>query len=176
MKTVKRSPKKVESTAKNSYISNTSYNTSASNNIISTNHSVVPMVVEPSLESSHLAESTLDLKSHTSIDESYSLTEVIKDECDREYRHIGGFNVCNVTDFTIDQESNCFSNISTTDGDMFKPSTNVVIDIESASNFYQPTDSLELVSFAEENKDTNNYTNVEFIPETKTKWLSTAEP
>ncbi|XP_050534604.1 histone-lysine N-methyltransferase NSD3 isoform X3 [Daktulosphaira vitifoliae] len=173
LRAVKKSTKKVNT--RNICISNVSLETNISTNTIPDNHSSLP-IVATSFEINNPTDSTLDLKSDISTEENYVLTEVIKDECDREYRHIGGFNVCNVTDLVIDQESNCLSNISTTDGDMFKPSTHVVIDIESASAFFQPTDSLELVSFAEENKDTNNYANVEYIPESKAKWLSTAEP
>lgn len=110
--------------------------------------------------------------------EEYSLTQVIKDECDREYIHIGGFNVCHMSDLAIDQK-NSFSAPIDTDGDLFKPSSaNVVIDIESASALYQSTDNLQLVSIATENKDANDYANVRFLPDinqTKNKWLA-AEP
>lgn len=111
-------------------------------------------------------------------EEEYNLTQVVKDECDREYIHIGGFNVCNMSDLVTDQEESYTAPVDT-DGDLFKPSSaNVVIDIESASALYEPTDSLQLVSIATENKDSHNYANVHFIPDasqTKNKWLA-AEP
>lgn len=109
-------------------------------------------------------------------EEEYNLTQVVKAECDREYIHIGGFNVCNMSDLVADQEERYTIPVDT-DGDLFKPSSaNVVIDIESASAFYQPTDSLEFESIAIESKD--SYANVHFIPDvsqTKNKWLA-AEP
>lgn len=111
-------------------------------------------------------------------EEKYTFTQVIKDECDRQYIHIGGFNVCNMSDLVTDQGMSCIAPIDT-DGDLFKPSSaEVVIDIESASALYQPTDSLQLVSIDTENKDNHDYANVHFVPDTnqtKSKWL-TAEP
>lgn len=110
--------------------------------------------------------------------EEYSLTQVIKDECNREYIHIGGFNVCNMSDLVVGQEETYTAPVDT-DGDLFKPSSaNVVIDIESASALYQPTDSLQLVSIDTENKDTHDYANVHLVSDvnqTKNKWLA-AEP
>lgn len=109
-------------------------------------------------------------------EEKYALTQVIKDDCDREYTHIGGFNTCNISDLVPDHGESYTATINT-DGDLFKPSSaNVVIDIESASAMYQPTDSLQLVSIATENKDCDNYANVHFIPDSnqiKTKWRAT---
>lgn len=109
--------------------------------------------------------------------EDYMLTQVIKDECDREYIHIGGFNVCNMSDLVADQGES-YTILGDTDGDLFKPSSaNVVIDIDSASALYQSTgDSLQLMSIASDNKDSNDYTTVHFIPDpnqTKHKWLAT---
>lgn len=114
---------------------------------------------------------------HTDInEEEYTLTQVIKDECDREYIHIGGFNVCNMTDLVTDQKESYIKPVDT-DGDLFKPSSaNVVIDLESASSLYQSTDSLQLVSIATDNKDNHDYANIHFIPDvnlTKNKWLTT---
>lgn len=112
------------------------------------------------------------------IKDKYSLTQVIKDECDREYIHIGGFNVCNVSDLTMDHSASYSAPVDT-DGDLFKPSSaNVVIDMDSASTLYQSTDGLQLISIATDNKDNNEYANVHFIPDvslTKNKWLA-AEP
>ncbi|XP_025406749.1 uncharacterized protein LOC112680773 isoform X2 [Sipha flava] len=111
-------------------------------------------------------------------EEEYTLTQVIKDECDREYIHIGGFNVCNMSDLASDQVEEHLRPVDT-DGDLFKPSSaNVVIDIDSASALYQPTDTVQLVSIASENKDNHNYANIQFVPDTsqtKNKWLA-AEP
>lgn len=111
-------------------------------------------------------------------EEDYNLTQVVKAECDREYIHIGGFNVCNMSDLVTEHEERYTVPVDT-DGDLFKPSSaNVVIDIESASEFYQPTDSLEFESIAIESKNSHNYANVHFIPDvsqTKNKWLA-AEP
>lgn len=111
--------------------------------------------------------------------EDYMLTQVIKDECDREYIHIGGFNVCNMSDLVTDQGES-YTIPGDTDGDLFKPSSaNVVIDIESASALYQSTGgSVQLMSIASDNKDSNDYATVHFIPDsnqTKNKWLA-AEP
>jgi len=108
--------------------------------------------------------------------DKYVRTQVIKDSCDREYIHIGGFNVCQMTDFVADH-GNDHSVPVNTDGDLFKPSSaNVVIDIESASALYQSTDSLELVSMAIDNK--YDYANVHFLPDVgqaNNKWLA-SEP
>lgn len=110
-------------------------------------------------------------------EEEYTLTQVIKDECDREYIHIGGFNVCNMSDLVTDQVEEHTRPVDT-DGDLFKPSSaNVVIDIDSASALYQPTDTVQLVSIATENKDNLNYANIQFVPDTsqtKNKWLAAA--
>jgi len=111
--------------------------------------------------------------------EDYMLTQVIKDECDREYIHIGGFNVCNMSDLVTDQGKS-YTILGDTDGDLFKPSSaNVVIDIESASALYQSTGgNVQLMSIASDNKDNNDYATVHFIPDpnqTKNKWLA-AEP
>lgn len=110
-------------------------------------------------------------------EDKYSLTRVIKDECDREYIHIGGFNVCNMSDLITDQEESYRAPVDT-DGDLFKPSSaNVVIDIDSASALYQSTNNLQLVSIATDNKDNHDYANVHFIPDhvnsSKNKWLAT---
>lgn len=131
-----------------------------------------------------IPETVADINEELDIDiddineEEYTLTQVIKDDYDREYIHIGGFNVCNMSDLVTDQSENYTVPIDT-DGDLFKPSSaNVVIDIESASALYQPTDSLQLVSIATENKESHDYANVNFIPDsnqTKNKWLA-AEP
>lgn len=111
-------------------------------------------------------------------EEDYTLTQVIKDDCDREYIHIGGFNVCNMSDMVTDQVEEHVRPIDT-DGDIFKPSSpNVVIDIDSASAFYQPTDTVQLVSIATDNKDNHNFANIQFIPDTsqtRNRWLA-AEP
>lgn len=126
----------------------------------------MPLVVEDQLNLDEVNE------------EGYNLTQVVKAECDREYIHIGGFNVCNMSDLVADQEQRYTIPVDT-DGDLFKPSSaNVVIDIESASAIYQPTVSLEFESVAIESKDSHNYANVRFIPDvsqTKNKWLA-AEP
>lgn len=110
--------------------------------------------------------------------EEYTQAQVIKDECDREYIHIGGFNVCNMSDLVSDQGESHTVPVNT-DGDLFKPSlANVVIDIESASALYQPMENLQLQSIATDNKDSHDYANVHFIPDvnqTKNKWLA-AEP
>ncbi|XP_026815267.1 histone-lysine N-methyltransferase NSD3-like isoform X2 [Rhopalosiphum maidis] len=110
--------------------------------------------------------------------EEYTQAQVVKDECDREYIHIGGFNVCNMSDLVSDQGES-YIGPPDTDGNLFKPSlANVVIDIESASAFYQPMDNLQLVSIATDNKDSHDYANVNFITEAnqpKNKWLA-AEP
>lgn len=120
----------------------------------------------------------MDIDTEEVNEEKYNQTQVIKDECDREYIHIGGFNVCNVSDLVVDQ-GEVYTTPVDTDGDLFKPSSaNVIIDIESASALYQPTDSLQLVSIATENKDSHDYANVNFVPDvnqTKNKWLA-AEP
>ncbi|XP_022183535.1 probable histone-lysine N-methyltransferase Mes-4 isoform X2 [Myzus persicae] len=111
-------------------------------------------------------------------EEEYTQSQVVKDECDREYIHIGGFNVCNMSDLVSDQGGSYTPPLDT-DGDLFKPSlANVVIDIESASAFYQPMDNIQLVSIATDNKDSHDYANVNFITDTnqpKNKWLA-AEP
>ncbi|XP_050428215.1 histone-lysine N-methyltransferase NSD2-like isoform X2 [Adelges cooleyi] len=121
-------------------------------------------------------DSLEELELDTNDEKDYMLTQVIKDESDREYIHIGGFNVSNISDLVVGKESN-FVTPTNTDGDMFKPSsTNVVIDIESASALYHPTDSLGLVSIAGEHKDNHDYVNVQYVPETKTKWIADAEP
>lgn len=108
--------------------------------------------------------------------EKYVLTQVIKDDFDREYIHIGGFNVCHMTDFAADHGNDPSVPVNT-DGDLFKPSSaNVVIDIESASALYQSTDSLELVSIATDNKYSDGYANIHFIPDVgqaNNKWLAT---
>lgn len=109
--------------------------------------------------------------------EEYTQSQVVKDECDREYIHIGGFNVCNMSDLVSDRGENYTTPLDT-DGDLFKPSlANVVIDIESASAFYQPMDNLQLVSIATD-KDSHDFANVNFITDanqSKNKWLA-AEP
>ncbi|XP_015369932.1 PREDICTED: histone-lysine N-methyltransferase, H3 lysine-36 and H4 lysine-20 specific-like [Diuraphis noxia] len=110
-------------------------------------------------------------------EEEYTQSQVVKDECNREYIHIGGFNVCNMSDLVSDQGKNYTIPVDT-DGDLFKPSlANVVIDIESASAFYQPMDNLQLVSIATD-KESHDCANVNFITDTnqsKNKWLA-AEP
>lgn len=121
-------------------------------------------------------EDQLDINIDEINEEEYTSTQVIKDECDREYIHIGGFNVCNISDLVPNHGESYTAPINT-DGDLFKPSsTNIVIGVESASAMYQPTDSLQLVSIATEDKYCDNYANVHFIPDsnqTKTKWLDT---
>jgi len=123
-------------------------------------------------------EDQLNINKDEINEEEYLLTQVIKDECDREYTHIGGFNVFNISDSTTDH-GEIYSAPIDTDGDLFKPSSaNVIIDIESASALYQPTDSLQLVSIATENKDSDDYVNIHFISDvnqTRNIWL-TAEP
>jgi len=109
-------------------------------------------------------------------EEEYTRSQVVKDECDREYIHIGGFNVCNMSDLVSDRGESYTSPLDT-DGDLFKPSlANVVIDIESASEFYQPMENIQLVSIGTDNKDSHDYANVNFITDTnqsKNKWLAT---
>eukprot|EP00102_Acyrthosiphon_pisum_P008981 XP_003246434.1 PREDICTED: uncharacterized protein LOC100575702 [Acyrthosiphon pisum] len=111
-------------------------------------------------------------------EEEYTQSQVVKDECDREYIHIGGFNVCNMSDLASDRGESYTAPLDT-DGDLFKPSlANVVIDIESASAFYRPMDNLQLVSIATDNKDSLDYANINFITDanqSKNKWLA-AEP
>lgn len=123
-------------------------------------------------------ESQLNVDAEEINKEDYTLTQVIKDECDREYIHIGGFNVSNMSDL-VTERGECYTVSVDTDGDLFKPSSaNVVIDIESASALYQSTDSLQLVSIATDNKDSDDYATVNFISDpnqTKNKWLA-AEP
>ncbi|VVC28087.1 Hypothetical protein CINCED_3A006750 [Cinara cedri] len=123
-------------------------------------------------------EDQLNINTDEIEEEKYTFTQVIKNECDRQYIHIGGFDVNNMSDLVTDQRVSYVAPINT-DGDIFKPSSaEVVIDIESASAFYQPTDSLQLVSIDTENKDNHDYANVHFITDTnqtKNKWLM-AEP
>jgi len=111
-------------------------------------------------------------------EEEYTRSQVVKDECDREYIHIGGFNVCNMSDLVSDRGES-YTAPPDADGDLFKPSlANVVLDIESVSSFYRPMDNLELVSIATDNKDSLDYANINFITDanqSKNKWLA-AEP
>lgn len=111
-------------------------------------------------------------------EDEYTRSQVVKDECDREYIHIGGFNVCNMSDLVSDQRENYTAPLNT-DGELFKPSlANVVIDIESASSFYRPMDNLQLVSIATDNKESLDHANINFITDanqSKNKWLA-AEP
>jgi len=128
--------------------------------------------------SEDINEDSLNINIDEMNKEEYSQAQVVKDECNREYIHIGGFNVCNVSDLVSDQGESYMAPLDT-DGDLFKPSlANVVIDIESASAFYQPMENIQLVSIATDNKDSHDYANVNFITETnqtKNKWLA-AEP
>lgn len=152
------------------------------NNINVTNKNIGPVDFADS--SSNITMTTDGLpdivEDHLSVDteevskEDYScVPPVFKDECNREYIHIGGFNVCNMSDLVTDQ-GECYSVPVDTDGDLFKPSSaNVVIDIESASALYQSTDSLQLVSIVGDNKDSNDYAMVHFVPDSnqiKNKW------
>lgn len=125
--------------------------------------------VLPDVNENQLSMDTDEIK-----EDEYTPTQVITDECNREYIHIGGFNVCNMPDLVTDQGKTHISPVDT-DGDLFRPSSaNVVIDIESASALYQSTDSLQLVSIAD-NKDGDDYGAIHFIPDTnqtKIKWLT----
>lgn len=156
-------------------------NTSTKVNIINNNEEPIDFVDPDYITISEHTEGMNEDSLNINIDdmnEEYTQAQVVKDECDREYIHIGGFNVCNVSDLVSDQGESYMAPLDT-DGDIFKPSlANVVIDIESASAFYQPLDNLQLVSIATDNKDSHDYANVNFITEanqTKNKWLA-AEP
>lgn len=158
-------------------------NTSTKVNIINNNEEPIDFVdpdynITISEHAEDMNEDSLNINIDEMNEEEYTQAQVVKDECDREYIHIGGFNVCNVSDLVSDQGESYMAPLDT-DGDLFKPSlANVVIDIESASAFYQPMDNLQLVSIATDNKDSHDYANVNFITEanqTKNKWLA-AEP
>lgn len=128
--------------------------------------------------SEDIGDDSMNININRMNEEEYTRSQVVKDECDREYIHIGGFNVCNMSDLVSDQGES-YITPPDTDGDLFKPSlANVVIDIESASSFYRPIDNLELVSIATDNKDSLDYANINFITDanqSKNKWLA-AEP
>ncbi|XP_050438298.1 histone-lysine N-methyltransferase NSD2-like isoform X2 [Adelges cooleyi] len=132
-------------------------------------------LTEVSIPLNDTAEDLSQPPPYTIEEKDYMLTQVIKDESDREFIHIGGFNVTTVSNLVVESKSNLFTSVNT-DGDMLKPSSaNVVIDIESASAFYQPIDSLNLLTFDCGNNASHDYVNVHFEPEIRTEWLADAE-